>query len=50
MSRCFNRQLLVIDHINFSKQKVNRANGILAKLRHHLPFDILKTVYILLSF
>ena len=27
------------------KQKLNKANGILAKLRHHLPSDILKTVY-----
>ena len=42
--------LLFKDHINFLKQKLNRANGILAKLRHHLPSDILKTVYILLSF
>ena len=39
-------QLLFKDHINFLKQKLNRANGILAKLRHHLPSDdILKTVY-----
>ena len=30
--------------INFLKQKLNRANGILAKLRHHLLSDILKTV------
>ena len=36
---------LLKDHINNLKQKLNRANGILAKLRHHLPFDILKTVY-----
>ena len=33
------------DHINLLKQKVNRANGIRAKLRYHLPFDILKAVY-----
>ena len=33
------------DHINTLKQKLNRASGILAKLRHHLPSDILKTVY-----
>ena len=32
------------DHINFLKQKLNRAYGILAKLRHHLPSNILKTV------
>ena len=38
-------QLLFEDHINFLKQKLNRANGILAKLRHQLPSDILKTVY-----
>ena len=39
------KHLLLKDHINTLKQKLNRANGILAKLRHHLPFDILKTVY-----
>ena len=33
------------DHINTLKQKLNRASSILAKLRHHLPSDILKTVY-----
>ena len=33
------------DHINTLKQKLNRANVILAKLRHHLPSDILKWVY-----
>ena len=37
--------LLFKDHIKFLKQKLNRANGILAKLGHHLPSDILKTVY-----
>ena len=37
--------LLFKDYINFLKQKSNKANGILAKLRHHLPSDILKTVY-----
>ena len=37
--------LLFKDQINTLKQKLNRANGILAKLRHHLPSDILKTVY-----
>ena len=38
--------LLFKDHIKFLQQKLNRANGILAKLRHHLPSDdILKTVY-----
>ena len=36
--------LLFKDHINFLKQ-LNRANGILAKLRHRLPSDILKSVY-----
>ena len=36
--------LLFKYHINFLKQKFNRANGILAKLRHHLLSDILKTV------
>ena len=37
--------LLFKDQINTLKQKLNRANGILAKLRHHLPSDILKTIY-----
>ena len=37
--------LLCKDHINFLKQKLNRVNGILAKLRHHSPSDILKTVH-----
>ena len=39
------KHLLFKDHINTLKQKLNRANSILAKLRHHLPSDILKTVY-----
>ena len=39
------KHLLFKDHIKFLKQKLNKANGILAKLRHHLPSDILKTVY-----
>ena len=37
--------LLFKDHISTLKQKLNRANGILDKLRHHLPSDILITVY-----
>ena len=37
--------LLFKDHINILKQKLNRANGIPAKLRHHLPSDILKAAY-----
>ena len=37
--------LLFKEHINTIKQKLNRPNGILAKLRHHLPSDILKTGY-----
>ena len=37
--------LLFKDHIKFLKQKLNRANGILAKLRHQLPSDILEIVY-----
>ena len=39
------KDLLFKDHINTWKQNLNRANGVLAKLRHHLPSDILKTVY-----
>ena len=37
--------LLFKDHINLLKQKLNRGNAILAKMRYHLPYDILKTVY-----
>ena len=37
--------LLFKDHVNILKQKLSRANGILAKLSYHLPSDILKTVY-----
>ena len=37
--------LLFKDHINALKQKLNRANGILTNLRHHLPSDVLKTAY-----
>ena len=38
--------LLFKDQVNTLKQKLNRANGILAKLRYHLPSaDILKTVH-----
>ena len=37
--------ILFKDHFNFLKQKFNRENGILAKQRHHLLSDILKTVY-----
>ena len=39
------KHLLFKDHIKILKQKLNKANGILGKLRHHLPSDILKTVY-----
>ena len=39
------KHLLFKVHIKTSKQKLNKANGILGKLRHHLPCDILKTVY-----
>ena len=38
------KQLLFKDLINILKQKLNRENSILAKLRHPLPSDILKTV------
>ena len=40
-----NEHLFFKDYINALKQNSNRANGIIAKLRHHLPSDILKTVY-----
>ena len=31
--------------MNTLKQKLNRANGILAKLRHYVSVDPLKTIY-----
>ena len=37
--------LLFKNYINTLKQKLNGANGILAKLRQYLPSDILKTIY-----
>ena len=37
--------LLSKDDVNTLKQKSNRAHHILAKLRHHLTCDILKTIY-----
>ena len=39
------KHLLSKDHINFLKQKLNRANGILAKLRHNLSSGTIRTVY-----
>ena len=39
------KNLFFENHINTLEQKLNRTNGILAKLRHHLPSDILKRVY-----
>ena len=36
--------LFLKNQINSLKQKLNRENGILAKLRYHLPSDILKEV------
>ena len=39
------KHLVFKGHIKILKQKLNKANGILGKLRHHLPSDILKTVY-----
>ena len=39
------QQLFFKGHINNLKQKLNRENGILAKLRHYLLSYILKAVY-----
>ena len=33
------------EYMNTLKQKLNRANGILAKLRYYVTVDVLKTVY-----
>ena len=40
--------LLFKDHINTLKQKLNRANGVLAKLRHQCTTLILTHIYVLL--
>ena len=32
-------------HLNIKKYKLNRANGVLAKLSHHVPNDLPKTIY-----
>ena len=42
------KHLLFKDHIKTLKQKLNRENSILAKLRHHSPFDLKNSI--LLSF
>ena len=34
-----------IDYINTLKQKLNRANSILAKLKYYVTADILETIY-----
>ena len=39
------KHLLFKNHTNTLKQKLNKASGILAKLRHHLPSDILNAVH-----
>ena len=33
------------EYMNTLKQKINRANGILAKLRYYLTADVLETIY-----
>ena len=51
--KCYTRYLGVIidEHLSFKeymntlKQKHNRANGILAKLRYYVTADVLKTIY-----
>ena len=37
--------LLFNEYMNILKQKLNRANGILAKLRYYISADIAKTIY-----
>ena len=32
-------------HLNVIKYKLNKANGILAKLRHYVTSDLLKAIY-----
>ena len=34
-----------IEHMNILKQKLNRANGILAKLRYYVSANTLKIIY-----
>ena len=51
--KCCTKYLGVIidEHLSFNeymntlKQKLNRANGILAKLRYYVTADVLKTIY-----
>ena len=33
------------EHMNKLKQKLNRADGMLAKLRYYVPANTLKTIY-----
>ena len=33
------------EYMNTLKQKLNRANGILAKLRYYVTADVIKTIY-----
>ena len=41
----FNEHLLFNEHMNTLKQKFNRENGILAKLRYYVSANTLKTIY-----
>ena len=49
--RCTKYLGIIIEHLSFNeymntlKQKLNRANGILAKLRYYVTDDVLKTIY-----
>ena len=41
----FDEHLSFNEHINTHKQKRNRANDILAKLRYYVSANTLKTIY-----
>ena len=37
--------VIIDEYMNTLKQKLDRANGILAKLRYYVTADVLKTIY-----
>ena len=41
----YDEHLSFNEYMNTLKQKLNRANGILAKLRYYVTADVLKTIY-----
>ena len=33
------------DHMNYISSKLSRINGVLARLKHQLPYHVMKTIY-----